>query len=82
MRGIVNNDAQQQHERQCAGRFPDHNQTQCAQRQPGQSPAPDRRQRNRAGGNRPFRAVLAVEIRIKRVVQKHPTEIKRGDAEE
>ena len=81
MRGVVDDDARQQRQRQHAGRFAENGQRQRAGSEQGETPAPDRRQGNRAGRNRPRWTMLAIEFRVEGVVQKHAAGVERADAE-
>ena len=62
------------------GRLAHGGQTQRAQPEPSQPPAPDGRQGNRPGGYGPFCAPLAVKIHVKSVIQKHAARVERAHA--
>src|SRR2546421_10563936 len=71
MNRVINDDANQEHDRQRTGGFVEQNQDRGAGPQPAETPTPDFIERDRAGRNGPFLAVLPVEFDMERVVQKH-----------
>ncbi len=82
MRGIVNQDAEGQHNGQRTGQLPKKDQAQNAQPQPAPAKTPDDFRRDLAGWNGPGGTALPVKVRIEGVVQKHSARVKRAHAEQ
>ena len=81
MNCVIEHDADQQDDREPAGRFAEQDENHRPRTEPAETPAPDFLERDLLGGNRALSVIFAVEFDIERVVQEHPPKVKAGRAQ-